>query len=215
MKSLVFLSLAFDAMTFNILSKAELVKLTAEQKAAYDKLLAEFVQWFKTNHPNGMIVELPMSKLGTVYGALESDGSVTPKATITVITEGQPAWVPAIHNLKIGQLDVLAQATGIPSYQMLAVMTATKLRKGSLKMTLNLKVEGEKVRDRAGNERVISKTHVSQDDLAIILSKEVAESVERASAKAQEDLMKQFMTKTISASGAPVVVAATDEDVNP
>jgi hypothetical protein len=214
MKSLVFLTEAFNANTFRILAKAEIAKLTAEQKTAYEKLLAEFVSWFKTTHPHGLKVKLNVTKLGLLYAQTDVNGGVIVKAAIVADAEGQPDWVPAMQTLKVGQLDVLAQGAGFANYQMLALMSATKLRKGSITFVMNLREGGSKVVGRDGREITIEKTHISQDDLVYAPSDEMSRSIEQASAKAFERQQEAFINKTFEPT-VKVAPVTTDEEFNP
>lgn len=193
MRDLLFLAAAYAFGTFRTLSAKELAGLTAAQKAQYDALLAEFIADFKAKYPNGYPVEVDILKLGTLYAAKNSKGVMVAQAAIVMDTDEEPDFIPEVITQTVGQLDILARGVGFPSWQVLAMNAATHLHKGKLRYNMSVRVEGETVTDRKGKSRVITKTHIAQEDFEYTLSPALQAMQIKTVSKASEQLFIDMM----------------------
>jgi hypothetical protein len=217
MRDLLFLAVAYAFGTFRTLSAKELTGLTAAQKAQYEALLVEFIADFKAKHPNGYPVEVDVLKLGMLYAAKNNKGVDVAQAAIVMDTDELPAFIPEVITQTVGQLDILARGVGFPSWQVLAMNAAAHLHKGKLKYTMNMRIAGESITDRKGKVRVITKTHVAQEDFEFALSPALQAMQLKTVSKASEQLFVDMMNSNPLA-GLGVNVGQPDVDdavVNP
>ena len=207
--------LAYAFGTFRFLTQKESAALTAEQKAKYDEYSVLFIKEFKEKHPNGFDAVLTIDKLGTMYQKADpKTKEICAYGVIGVSTDESPAFVPAIQELKQGQLDVIARNAGMPNWQVLALMAATALRKGTVSMTLVLREKGDTYVQN-GVTKTIQSTHLNVEDMELVLSESIKHNQEKAIGKAAEQSFANMMNFSITGATPKAPAGEKEDDETP
>jgi hypothetical protein len=162
----------FESISMNgLLNKAQYEALSAKDKAEYDKAVKQLIEEFRAQNPNGLTVSMPISKINT--RGSRNDG----RLSVVVSNDGGNPLGLRAFKYAYNMLDNMAQNVRCTDPDDLADLIGGCFDDSHLVVTFVPVLAGEEYKDKNGNTKVYTVSHVRTTDDNIELCEEALDNL--------------------------------------